>query len=69
MTIGYIKKAVENISDYKRSDETAHQLEDELYYNFIEYISTSENLNIDELKQKAKLILSTKEIKFSRWYS
>lgn len=58
-----ILKAIEDIKNSADDDESAHCLEDTLRESFIEYIATRK----DALGEKARLILSTNEIDFSRW--
>ena len=55
-TIKYIK----SIAEYS---ESAHNAEDRLHEEFIEYIAHRE----DHLGEKARLILTTKSIIFERW--
>lgn len=49
-------------------DPAAHIAEDTLYRDFIRYISTLDTVP-PELAAMAKMILTTKEIEFYRWYS
>lgn len=60
----YILEKIEEIKAMAGDDENAHILEDILYADFIEYISKRE----DHLGKKARLILTTNDIKFARWY-
>jgi hypothetical protein len=65
MNIEGIKKRIsfikENTGDYERT----HSAEDDLYRDFIEYLSkTSKNKKIKEM---AELILSTQDIHFERY--
>lgn len=46
-------------------DEAAHSSEDSLYRSFIEDISEREDI----LGRKAKLILTSRDMDFSRWCS
>jgi hypothetical protein len=45
-------------------DAFAHRMEDALYKQFIEFIAKRH----DELGHLARMVLSTKEFDFSRWY-
>tara|TARA_R110000737_G_C14623309_1_gene494003 strand:+ start:10056 stop:10259 length:204 start_codon:yes stop_codon:yes gene_type:complete len=56
---------INDIKELRGDDESAHSLEDELYYDFIEYLSTACVPLL--VREKAKLILTTKKINFSRW--
>ena len=47
----------------KRYDEVAHGAEDQLYADFISYVASGG----EGLAEKAKLILTTQDIKFARW--
>jgi hypothetical protein len=40
MTLNEIKKRVKYINKIKNDDEAAHSQEDQLYYDFIKYVST-----------------------------
>ncbi len=48
-----------------RDDERLHRYEDALRDDFIEFVATRD----DELGEIAKIILSTNDIYFSRWYA
>lgn len=58
-----ILKAVENIKMIANDDEIAHHLEDGLREQFIKYVAMRE----DDLGEKARIVLSTNDIKFARW--
>ena len=47
-------------------DENAHRLEDELYRDFIHHVADT---TAGELAECAKLVLSSWDMKFSRWYA
>ena len=61
------KKDITNTIKYIKSvagdDEIAHNAEDELHEEFIEYIAKRE----DHLGEKARLILTTRDINFERF--
>ena len=67
MTLTEIQEAFHDISAYAGDDEIAHIEEDKLMLAFIKYVSTYEA--DPELAEKAKLVLTSAEIKFSRWYA
>lgn len=64
MTINDIEKAIAKIKAAADDDEMAHVYEDELYAAFIGYVAGGGS---DNLSEKAKLVLSTEDISFSRW--
>lgn len=66
MTKEYLEKRIKEIEDMKNDAEMAHSSEDSLYEDFIRYVSEN---GPQELAEKAKIVLKTKEIKFSRWYA
>ena len=47
-------------------DEEAHILEDQLRHAFIVHVATHGS---DELKAMARLVLSTTDLDFCRWYA
>ena len=65
MTKDDIIKDIESIKQRMDDCERAHMLEDGLYVSFIEDIAKRK----DFLGEKARLILSTKALDFSRWYA
>ena len=65
MTRQEILKAIEDIKKVADDDEVAHGKDDDLREAFIEYVSK----RTDSLGEKAKLILSTNDIDFVRWYA
>ena len=67
MTLLEIQEALHNISACAGDDELAHIEDDKLMLAFIKYVSTYEA--DPELAEKAKLVLTSAEIKFSRWYA
>lgn len=64
MTLEEIKERINKINEYSYDDEMAHGIEDSLYQDFILFIA---NEDLGSISEKAKLILTTKDIKFSRW--
>ncbi len=64
MTLGEIKDAIDHIKAIAGDDEAAHGEEDQLMCDFISHVAS---LEIPELSEKAKLVLTTKEIDFARW--
>lgn len=64
LTIDDIKKHVDYISLIKYDNEEAHAVEDTLYEEFITFVSIHAK---GKLKEMAKEVLKTKDIKFDRW--
>ena len=63
MTTDQIKERIKYIEAIKTDDEVAHGAEDQLYADFISYVASGG----EGLAEKAKLILTTQDIKFARW--
>lgn len=63
MTTDQIKERIKYIEAIKSDDEVAHGAEDDLYRDFIAYVASGG----EDLVEKAKLVLSTQDIKFARW--
>ncbi len=64
MTKKEIITAIEHIKEISDSNEDAHIEEDSLREAFIESIAERK----DDLGEKARLVLSTNELDFERWY-
>lgn len=64
MEIEYIKEVILDIQYNAYDDERAHGMEDDLYFEFIKHVA---DLELGELSEKAKLVLSSKQIEFKRW--
>lgn len=58
-------KAVKDIKAISNIDEKAHRMEDTLYIKFISDVAK----RTDNLGKVARIILTTLEIDFERWYS
>ena len=68
MKIKEIEIAIENIRSVSNDPEVAHDMEDELYEAFIRHLAGMEDqFGKGNIGRKARLILSTKDIKFERW--
>jgi hypothetical protein len=67
MTIEQIEARVKEVSDCANDSEHAHRLEDSLHLDFINYVATLSEQ--PELAAKAKLVASTDNMQFSRWYA
>jgi hypothetical protein len=63
MTKEQIIKNVKEIKGSQHDAEAAHSMEDSLYLEFVEYVAT---LPIP-IAEKAKEVLKTQYIEFSRW--
>lgn len=69
MTLKEIEARIFHIHEIRGDDEMAHSEEDKLRDDFITYIASLSCLS-DELAylpEKARLVLTTSEIEFSRW--
>ena len=56
-------KRVQEINDMSYDDESAHANEDRLHQDFIEFVAKRK----DCLGKIARIVLSTKDIRFARW--
>ena len=71
MTLEEIRAAVDTLRDlvgapdFEWSDDEAHALEDEIRKQFIQYVASQPG----ELGETARVVLSTGELDFARWYS
>jgi uncharacterized protein (DUF1697 family) len=61
-----IIERVKQIEETKDDNEVAHSMEDQLYVDFIRYVSQSGN---EQLAIKAKLVLKAQDIEYGRWYA
>ncbi len=66
MIIDQINERLQEIRDCADDPEAAHQKEDKLYRLFITHVAIRPD--DPELQEKARLVLSATQIKFSRWY-
>lgn len=66
MTTEQIKQRIKEIEETAWDDEVAHKKEAAMRADFIAYVASLEN---KALAAKAKLVLSTDKIAFSRWYA
>jgi len=64
MTTEEILSRIQKIKDASGDDESQHYQEDELRSRFIKYITTLES---NPLRDRAVLVMSTKDIDFDRW--
>lgn len=64
MTIKEIEKALEEIENHKDDCEAPHILEDNLMLDFIWFISKRN----DSIGKKAKLILTSADIEYDKFY-
>ncbi len=63
MDVNDINKRLGAIIQVQDDDETAHGLEDDLYVDFIEFVSQRK----DAIGLLAKQVLKARKVKFSRW--
>ena len=66
MTLEEIHAALDKIEEVKNDDERAHELEDQLYEDFINHVSISGGTD-HQLAEKASLVLESRMIPFERW--
>lgn len=64
MDLPEIEARIKKIKEKAGDDEIAHGLEDDLYGDFVKYVSEKGNKKLSEM---AKAILETKNIGFARW--
>jgi hypothetical protein len=64
MDLNEVKIRLEKIKKKSHDYEVAHQMEDDLYRNFIQHVGA---LKIADLSEMAKEVLKSKKIKFSRY--
>jgi hypothetical protein len=65
MNIGVIKARLDLIDHVKKDPEKAHIMEDDLYHDFIKFIS-GYPLSPEHIKDLAKEVLKSKKIEFDR---
>jgi hypothetical protein len=66
MTLEEIEKRLTEIEDCSGDCESAHAQEDLLMEDFIKHVA---EVGTAELAEKARAVLRSAEIKFSRWYA
>jgi DNA-binding FrmR family transcriptional regulator len=67
MTIGEIEERLHRIQGHLHGDdEMQHIEEDQLYQDFVMYVAATRN---DELADMARLILTSLNMRFSRWHA
>ena len=66
MTLKIIKERVTRIDEIKINYELAHRIEDDLYTNFVSFISKNKIIDKD-IRKMALEVLKTKEINYSRY--
>jgi hypothetical protein len=64
MTTEEIANWIDHIEHIKEDDEAAHHEEDRLRGEFIRYVA---EVGPPSLAEKARMVLSTNKINFSRW--
>ncbi len=65
-----IEEAIERVAEIRRiagDDESAHSMEDELRRAVLDTIANGPRLTHDEIRELAKVALSTGAIDFERW--
>lgn len=66
MNADEVRERLKEIKSYENNNECAHELEDELYLDFIKYVNVVGSL---ELKEIAGILIKARnESTFTRWY-
>ena len=66
MTLQEVHDRVEFIKRVAGDDEAAHVAEDQLHEDFIAWVHASGAV---ELAEMARVVLTTQDVEFSRWYA
>jgi hypothetical protein len=66
MTLEEIKARVDAIAKLTHDDEQAHCKEDSLRGDFLEWLAQTAS---DDIAERARLILTTDDMDFARWYA
>ena len=66
MKLELIKDRISKIASHKGDDEVAHCEEDQLYYDFVEYISKKAP---KPFKQLAAEVMKVRKLDFARWHA
>lgn len=64
----YIKEKLAEIKSVAWDDEAAHSREDDLLWEFIEFIAHEPTVP-PRIRRYARMIMKSSDIKFSRWYA
>ncbi len=68
MDTKHIRERLQYIQKTAHDDEAAHRNEDDLLWEFIEFISNEPTVPL-RIRRMAKLVMKVADIKFSRWYA
>lgn len=68
MTKEQIQKALDDIGAENGDNEYMHRMEDQLYEDFVRSIAEDPTLPLI-IQEKAKSVLTSKDMKFDRWYA
>ena len=66
MTKGEIRERIAKIEAEAGDDETAHCDEDQLYYDFVEFIALAGDRTTRMLAEE---VMRVRDIKFARWHA
>lgn len=69
MNILEIKKRVDEIKEVKHDPEVAHELEDRLFYNFVDAVMNNEYEDLEDAVFAAEEVMKVREIQFARWHA
>lgn len=69
LTLDKVKEIIKEIEESKWDDETAHCLEDGLFYTFVENILKGNYETNEEIETIAKELYKVRGIDFERWHA
>lgn len=69
MKLEEIKKRVQEVDEYKGDDESAHILEDRLFYEFVDSIKNGEYETIEDVIIASQELMKVRKIEFARWHA
>ena len=69
MKLYEVKERLAEIERLKYDDETAHSLEDDLFYDFVEAVKDGMYKTKKEIIDVAFELYKVRDIKFARWHA
>lgn len=67
MTVENAKTMLQQISNLSYDEKVAHQIEDDLYYQFVENIAKGKYASVEEIQEIAKVVVQSANIEFKRY--
>ena len=64
MELKEIKSRIEDVEKYKKDNEVAHELEDHLFYDFVEAIKNKRYSSLEDVVKAAKAVYEVKGVDF-----